>query len=62
MYKHFDSPESGYKGEDFVNYTYGQVPTRDLAILSDPRSKEVLRELRAVYTDGDIFEMLNNVY
>ena len=62
MYKHFDSPESGYKGEDFVNYTYGQVPTRDLAILSDPRSKEVLRELRAVYTDDDIFEMLNNVY
>jgi len=62
MYKHFNSPDSGYKGEDFVNYTYGQVPTRDLDILSDPSSRQTLEELRAVYTDDDIFEMLNNVY
>lgn len=64
MYKHFGSEDSPYKQEDFVNYTYGQVPTRDMKIFKD-QGKDIMKaleDLQAVYPDDVIFEMLNNIY
>jgi len=63
MYKHFGSEDSPYKQEDFVNYTYGTNPRKEASILnSDESVKIAYDDLKSVYGEDVIIDMLNNVY
>ena len=63
MYKHFGSEDSPYKQEDFVNYTYGTTPRKEVNIFMDNEvSRDAYEDLVSIYGKEAIFDMLNNVY
>lgn len=63
MYKHFGSEDSPYKQEDFVNYTYGNNPRKEVNIFkNDKSSRAAYDDLRSVYGEDVIMDMLNNLY
>lgn len=63
MYKHFGSDDSPYKAEDFVNYTYGTAPWKEVNIFMDNEvSRNAYEDLRSIYGEDAIFDMLNNIY
>lgn len=63
MYKHFGSEDSPYKAEDFVNYTYGTTPRKEVNIFMDNEvSRGAYEDLVSIYGQEAIFDMLNDVY
>lgn len=63
MYKHFGSEDTPYKAEDFVNYTYGTTPRKEVNIFMDNEvSRGAYEDLVSIYGQDAILDMLNNVY